>query len=68
MVVSKVRRIAEAQGLTISALAARTGIAYGTARSLWLEHTVRVDFDTLVKLCCGLKVGVGDLFEVVCAE
>ncbi|HSH78337.1 MAG TPA: helix-turn-helix transcriptional regulator, partial [Herpetosiphonaceae bacterium] len=53
--------LAKHQGLTIKALAARAGVAYNTAHSLYTSRATRIDLDTLDRICDALRVEPGDV-------
>jgi putative transcriptional regulator len=66
MIVNRTAAIARGRGiLTITALAARTGLAYNTAHALYTGRTTRIDHDTLDRLCAALDAQPGDLFVYV---
>lgn len=44
-------------------LAAETGITYSVCYKLWHERTDLISFPTLAKLCDGLGISPGELFE-----
>lgn len=63
-IVWKVRQVAEARGIdTPMKLARHVNISRNTAKSIWYGAPERVDFPTLIKLCQGLNVQIGDLLE-----
>lgn len=45
-----------------------TGLSRGTISNLYNDKAVRIDYDTLEKLCCLFECNVSDLFEVCCDE
>ena len=57
----RVGAIAKQQGLTIKALAERAEVAYNTAHALYTGRALRVDLDTLNRLCNALDVEPGEL-------
>ncbi len=61
MVVFRVKEIAEAQGLNMQKLSAKSGISYSTVVDLWYDRTRRIDKDTLARLCEALGVSTGEL-------
>jgi len=58
----RVGDLARQQGLTIKALAERAGLAYNTAHALATGRVIRVDLDTLDRVCAALDVEPGELF------
>ncbi len=50
------------QGLTVKALAERAGVAYATAHVLATGRALRIDLDTLDRICTALRVEPGELF------
>jgi putative transcriptional regulator len=58
----RVGELARQQGLTIKALAARAGIAYNTAHTLYTGRATRIDLDTLDRICTALGVEPGEMF------
>jgi DNA-binding Xre family transcriptional regulator len=66
MIINRTAAIARRCGITtITALAARTGLAYNTAHALYTGRTTRIDHDTLDRLCAALDAQPGDLFVYV---
>ncbi len=60
----KVREVAEQRGVkNASQLAERADINKNTANALWNGTSLRVDRDTLAKLCRALDCTTGDLLE-----
>lgn len=60
----KVREVAERHGVAnASQLAERADINKNTANALWNGASLRVDRDTLAKLCSALECAIGDLLE-----
>jgi putative transcriptional regulator len=60
----RVREVAERRGITTaSELAERAGVNKNTAGALWNGRSLRVDRDTLAKLCQALDCTTGDLLE-----
>ncbi len=57
----RIGELAKDQGLTIKALAARAGVAYNTAHSLYTSRATRIDLDTLDRICDALRVEPGDI-------
>jgi DNA-binding Xre family transcriptional regulator len=59
-----VKEIAEARGITNPhALQTATGINYSICHRIWNGETKCLFLDTIAKLCAGLGVRPGDLFE-----
>jgi len=58
----RIGELARAQGLTIKALAERAGVAYNTAHTLYTGRALRIDLDTLDRVCAALQVEPGDVF------
>lgn len=60
----RVREVAEQAGVkNASQLADRADINKNTANALWNGSSLRVDRDTLAKLCRALDCSIGDLLE-----
>lgn len=60
----KIRHLAESKGISSAlALSQRTGIAYGSCHALWNGEPKFIALETLERLCKGLKVRPGQLFE-----
>lgn len=60
----KVREVAERRGVAnASQLAERADINKNTANALWNGASLRVDRETLAKLCAALDCTTGDLLE-----
>lgn len=58
----RIGELARQQGLTIKALAERAGVAYNTAHALYTGRALRIDLDTLDRVCAALNVEPGDMF------
>jgi len=58
----RIGELARQQGLTIKALAERAGVAYNTAHALYTGRALRIDLDTLDRMCAALEAGPGDVF------
>ncbi len=58
----RIGELARQQGLTIKALAERAGVAYNTAHALYTGRALRIDLDTLDRMCAALQVEPGDVF------
>ena len=66
MIINRTATLARRRGImTITALAARTGLAYNTAHALYTGRTTRIDHDTLDRLCAALDAQPGDLLVYV---
>ena len=60
----KVRQIAEQKGVgNPFALARVTGLGYAVCHRMWNSETTLIALETIAKLCDGLKVKPGQLFE-----
>lgn len=60
----KVRQIAEQRGVDNPfALARATGLGYAVCHRMWNSETTLIALETIAKLCDGLKVKPGQLFE-----
>jgi putative transcriptional regulator len=64
----RIGEVAREHGLTIKALAARAGVAYNTAHALYTGRALRIDLDTLDRICAALQAEPGDLFVRQVAE
>ena len=63
-VVLRVRQIAEQKGVSNPfALARVTGLGYAICHRMWNGETTLIALETIAKLCEGLKVKPGQLFE-----
>lgn len=58
----RIGELARQQGLTIKALAERAGVAYNTAHALYTGRALRIDLDTLDRMCAALGAEPGDVF------
>ena len=58
----RVGELMQHQGLTIKALAERAGVAYTTAHVLATGRALRIDLDTLDRICTALGVEPGEVF------
>ena len=58
----RIGELAKQQGLTIKAVAERAGVAYNTAHALCTDRAMRIDLDTLDRICAALRVEPGELF------
>lgn len=58
----QIGELARQQGLTIKALAERAGVAYNTAHALYTGRALRIDLDTLDRVCVALQVEPGEVF------
>ncbi len=64
MVRLKIREIAEHKGITNPfSLSQKTNINYANAYKLWHGRHQMIGLETINKLCIGLKVKPGQLFE-----
>jgi len=64
MVTWRVRQVAEARGITNPyQLARRSGVANGTARSLWYGTVQAMSLPTLERIGRTLGVRISELFE-----
>ncbi len=68
MVSFRIREIAEAQGLNMQKLSAKSGISYSSIVDLWYDRTRRIDKDTLSRLCQALGVTPGELLTFEAEE
>lgn len=60
----RVKEVAQSRGIrTASELAERADVNKNTAGALWNGRSLRVDRDTLAKLCYALNCAIGDLLE-----
>lgn len=59
----RVRQIAQAQGLTISALSRRADLNYRTVYQIWNKPDYDASLSTLSKLAAALGVAVNELIE-----
>lgn len=59
----KVPEIAKARGMSTSELAQATGLTFNTASALMRGFYDRIGLETIARLCDGLDVEPGDLFE-----
>lgn len=58
----RIGELVHQQGWTIKALAERAGVAYTTAHVLATGRALRIDLDTLDRICTALGVEPGDVF------
>lgn len=59
----KVPEILEKRGMTASDLARATGLTFNTASALSRGFYDRIGLDTIAKLCDGLQIEPGELFD-----
>jgi DNA-binding Xre family transcriptional regulator len=59
----RVPDIVKARGMTASELAQATGLTFNTASALARGFYDRIGLETIARLCDGLKVQPGELFE-----
>lgn len=63
MIIFKLKEIMDKKGYKNKDVVERTGVSRNTITSLQHAATKRIDFETLDKLCKGLKVRPSDLIE-----
>ena len=51
--------------LKIADVSRDTGINRGTITRMYYEEATRVDLDIIESLCRYLKIGIGDLYELI---
>ena len=56
-----VKRHTDGKILKVADLVRSTGINKSTLHKLYNDESVRIDFETIDKICIALDVGVGDL-------
>ena len=61
----RISEILEEQGMNVAEFSRRANVVYRTALDLKKGNTVRVDLDTLEKVCLALNVTPADLFEYI---
>lgn len=64
MVVSNLAVLLAERKLKVSDLVKLTGINKNTLHKLHKGESVRIDFDTIDKICMALNVEVGDLLKI----
>lgn len=65
MIKCHLSRLMGERKLRIADVARETGLHRNTITLLYDETAMRVDLDTLNRLCVFFQIGVGDLFEYV---
>ena len=63
MIVNKFSVLLAQRLLKISTLAKATGISRVTLTNLYYRRSKQIDLETLDKLCCYLRCGVGNILE-----
>ena len=64
MIRLKLREVVQEKGLgNPYTLANETSLTYSVCYKLWHEQPTLISFPTLARLCDGLKVSPGELFE-----
>ena len=61
MIISKLAVLLAERKLKVADLVRSTGINKSTLHKLYNDESVRIDFETIDKICIALDVGVGDL-------
>ncbi|RTE45005.1 helix-turn-helix domain-containing protein [Acinetobacter junii] len=61
MIISNLAVLLAERKLKVADLVRSTGINKSTLHKLYNDESVRIDFDTIDKICIALDVGVGDL-------
>jgi len=61
----RVPEIVKSRDMTTSDLAKSTGLAFNTASQLVRGFYDRIGLETIAKLCDGLKITPGELFEYI---
>ena len=61
MIISNLAVLLAERKLTVAALVSSTGINKSTLHKLYNDESVRIDFETIDKICIALDVEVGDL-------
>ena len=51
--------------MKVADLIRMTGISKSTMHKIYNEQTLRIDFETMDKICEALEIGVGGLFTYV---
>lgn len=65
MIVNHLPTLLAERRLKVADAVRATGVSKTTLHKIYNEQSLRIDFDTIDKLCEYLGVGVGDLFEHV---
>ena len=61
MIISNLAVLLAERKLKVADLVRSTGINKSTLHKLYNDESVRIDFETIDKICIALDVGVGDL-------
>ena len=61
MIISNLGVLLAERKLKVADLVRSTGINKSTLHKLYNDESVRIDFETIDKICIALDVGVGDL-------
>ena len=61
MIISNMAVLLAERKLKVADLVRSTGINKSTLHKLYNDESVRIDFETIDKICIALDVGVGDL-------
>ena len=61
MIISNLAVLLAERKLKVADLVRSTGINKSTLHKLYNDESVRIDFETIDKICISLDVGVGDL-------
>ena len=61
MIISNLAVLLAERKLKVANLVRSTGINKSTLHKLYNDESVRIDFETIDKICIALDVGVGDL-------
>ena len=61
MIISNLAVLLAKRKLKVADLVRSTGINKSTLHKLYNDESVRIDFETIDKICIALDVGVGDL-------
>ena len=61
MIISNLAVLLAERKLKVADLVRSTGINKSTLHKLYNDESVRIDFETIARICIALDVGVGDL-------
>ncbi|MDQ1209363.1 putative transcriptional regulator [Acinetobacter baylyi] len=61
MIISNLAVLLAERKMKVADLVRSTGINKSTLHKLYNDESVRIDFETIDKICIALNVGVGDL-------
>ena len=61
MIISNLAVLLAEKKLKVADLVRSTGLNKSTLHKLYNDESVRIDFETIDKICIALDVGVGDL-------